>query len=98
MPFINLSFTEARQTLENASLITPNEVYKYEIPLGATGIYIPKGHRLRIEITSSNFPCFTVNSNLGGEQSEKKFTIAHQKIFHDSQYPSYLVLPIFKRD
>ena len=89
--------TRFRDGIDNPSLITPNEVVKYEILLGATGIYIPKGHRLRIEITSSNFPCFTVNSNLGGEQNEKGFTIAHQKVIHDSQHPSKLILPIYKK-
>ncbi|NVM53288.1 MAG: CocE/NonD family hydrolase [Candidatus Helarchaeota archaeon] len=86
-----------RNGFDKSAALNPNEVYKYEISLGATGIYIPKGHSLRIEITSSNFPCFTVNSNLAGKQNKKGFIIANQNILHDSQYPSHLILPVFKR-
>ncbi|MHA1269563.1 MAG: CocE/NonD family hydrolase [Candidatus Helarchaeota archaeon] len=85
-----------RDGLENPKLITPNKIYKFELYIGATGIYFPKGHRIRIEISSSNFPRFDINSNLAGEKSKKEYKIAHQKIYHDKQHPSYLILPINK--
>ncbi|NVM04949.1 MAG: CocE/NonD family hydrolase [Candidatus Helarchaeota archaeon] len=86
-----------RDGLKNPSLLEPNKVYKYEIPIGAVGIYFPKDHKIRIEISSSNFPRFDVNSNLAGEPNEKGYITANQKIFHDSEYPSHLILPVFKR-
>ena len=86
-----------RESLKNPSLLVPNKVYKYEIPIGAVGIYFKKGHKIRIEISSSNFPRFNVNSNLAGEQNEKGYIVANQKIFHNSEYPSHIILPLFKK-
>ena len=84
-----------RDGMYKPSLIEPDKIYKYEVDVGSTAIYFPKGHKIRIEVTSSNFPRFQVNSNLAGEK--EGYIIAHQKIFHNSEYPSYLVLPVFKR-
>ncbi len=83
--------------LENPSLIEPGKVYKYEFPLGNTAIYFPKGHQIRLEISSSNFPRFDINSNLGGEEHKDGYIAANQEIFHNSEYPSHLILPVFKR-
>jgi predicted acyl esterase len=83
--------------LEKPTLITPDEIYRYEISLGHTAIYFPRGHRIRLEISSSNFPRFDINSNLGGDENDKGYIIAHQKIFHDAKYPSHLILPVFKK-
>ncbi|MFX1379491.1 MAG: CocE/NonD family hydrolase [Promethearchaeota archaeon] len=81
---------------DNPSLIEPGKVYKYEIELGNTSNYFRKGHRIRIEISSSNFPRFDLNSNLGGEGSLGEYIIAEQKIYHSKEFPSYLLIPIFK--
>lgn len=81
--------------LKNPTLLEPNKIYCYEINLGTIAIYFPKSHRIRLEITSSNYPKYDINSNLGGDQNPKKFLVAQQKIFHDSLYPSHLILPIF---
>jgi len=86
-----------REGLDKPSFIEPDKIYKYEITIGAIGYYFPKGHKIRIEISSSNFPRFDVNSNLAGEQNEKGYITAQQKIFHDLQNPSHLILPIFKK-
>ncbi len=83
--------------LENPSFLEPNEVYRFEIDLGTTAIYFPKNHRIRVELSSSNFPRFDINSNLAGEQNDKGYIIAHQKIFHTAQYPSHLILPLYKK-
>lgn len=82
--------------LKNPTLLEPYEAYCYEIDLGTTAIYFPKKHQIRIEISSSNYPKYDINSNLGGERNEERFIIAHQKILHDSQHPSHLILPIFR--
>jgi predicted acyl esterase len=84
--------------LDNPELITPNEIYKYEIVIGTTAIYFPKGHKIRLEISSSNFPRFDVNSNLAGKDHETNYVIASQTVYHDEEYPSHLILPIFIGD
>ena len=61
----------------------------------ATSNYFEKGHRIRIEISSSNFPRFDRNLNTGGNNyDETKAVIATNTIHHSSQYPSYIKLPI----
>jgi putative CocE/NonD family hydrolase len=80
---------------DNPSLIVPGKVYRYEIDLGNTSIYFKKKHRIRIEITSSNFPRFDINSNLGGEGKPGDYFIAEQKIYHSKKYPSHLIIPVF---
>lgn len=80
---------------ENPSLIESDKVYKYEINLGNISIYFRKNHRIRIEISSSNFPKYDINSNLGGEKYLGGYKIAYQKIFHNPKYPSHLVIPVF---
>ncbi|MFX1258643.1 MAG: CocE/NonD family hydrolase [Promethearchaeota archaeon] len=78
------------------SLIEPNKVYKFEIDLGNTSNYFREEHQIRIELTSSNFPRFDINSNLGGKGKPRDYVIANQKIYHNQNYPSHLVIPIFK--
>jgi len=78
----------------NPSLIEPDKVYRYEIELGNTANYFRKGHRIRIEISSSNFPRFDINSNLGGEGKQGDYIVAKQRIFHSQEFPSHLIIPI----
>ncbi|TKJ22995.1 MAG: hypothetical protein CEE43_04580 [Promethearchaeota archaeon Loki_b32] len=81
---------------DNPSLIEPRKVYKYEIKLGNASNYFRKGHQIRIEISSSNFPRFDINSNLGGEGQPADFVIAEQEIFHTKEFPSHLIIPVFE--
>jgi putative CocE/NonD family hydrolase len=84
-----------RDSLENPTLIEPGKVYKYEVSLWETSNLFKAGHRIRIDISSSNFPRFARNQNTGnsfGMSAEIK--IANQTIFHNAEYPSHLVLPI----
>ncbi|MHA1266847.1 MAG: CocE/NonD family hydrolase [Candidatus Helarchaeota archaeon] len=83
--------------LEHPTLIKPGKIYQYTFSLGNTAIYFPTGHQIRLEISSSNFPKFDINSNLGGTSTKKGYVIAHQTIYHDQQYPSHLILPVFKK-
>ena len=56
-----------------------------------------KGHRIRIEISSSNFPRFARNLNTGGNNNDEKIgVIAHNKIHHSAKYSSQLEIPIVK--
>lgn len=84
-----------RDSLEHPTLIEPGKVYKYEISLWETSNMFKAGHRIRVDISSSNFPRYARNQNTGnpfGMSSE--VNIAHQTILHNAQYPSHLVLPI----
>ncbi len=84
--------------LNDPKLITPNKIYKYEIVIGTTAIYFPKDHKIRLEITSSNFPRFDVNSNLAGKESKMNYIIATQTVYHDKEHPSHLILPVFTEE
>jgi putative CocE/NonD family hydrolase len=78
-----------------SSLIKPNTVVEYTIDLMATSIVFKAGHRMRVEISSSNFPRFDRNPNTGDLAHEAKQTAtALQTILHDSSHPSHILLPI----
>jgi putative CocE/NonD family hydrolase len=91
-----------RESQENPTLINPGQVYKLAIDLWATSNVFKKGHVLRLEIASSNFPRFDRNLNTGEqrlimtdkERSEQSFTKATNVILHDAEHPSTLILPI----
>ena len=77
------------------SPIVPGEIYSFTIDLWATSYTVPAGHKLRVEISSSNFPRFTRNLNNGETFGmSDRIEIAEQTIYHNSRYPSRLVLPI----
>ena len=80
-----------------ASLITPGEVYEYQIDLVATSTVFRAGHRIRIVVTSSSWPRFDVNCNSGkplGTDEPQDMLPALQTVFHDADRPSQIVLPI----
>lgn len=84
-----------RESLEHPTPIVPGQVYEYAISLWETSQVFAKGHRIRLEISSSNFPRYARNQNTGlplGISAEIK--TATQTIFHDAQQPSHLLLPI----
>jgi hypothetical protein len=81
---------------EVPELLIPGEIYPFEIVLGNTANYFAKGHCLRLELTSSNFPRFDLNANLGGQPNPRKCIVAQQTIYHDAEHPSCLHLPIIK--
>ena len=77
------------------SLLEPDNVYAYEIDLGVTGNVFQRGHRIRLEISSSNFPRFDRNLNTGGSlASETEMRQANQTVYHSRQYPSHILLPV----
>ena len=77
------------------SLITPGETYEYTIPLGDTATVFRRGHRIRLEVSSSNFPHFDRNLNTGHPLGQDAAMVtATQTIFHDAAHPSYLELPV----
>ncbi len=75
------------------------KVYKLEMTPMATSNYFEKGHRIRIEVSSSNFPRFTRNLNTGGHNyDEKEGVVAHNRVHHDANYPSQIRLPIVRKN
>ena len=88
-----------RKPRQPASLIQPGEVYEYTIDIWATSNVFKKGHRIRLEISSSNFPRFDRNANTGGPiGAETRLVPALQTIFHDAEYPSRVSLPLVPRE
>ena len=82
---------------EAVSTMEPGKVYRFTIDLGATAIMIKKGSRLRVEVSSSNFPKYTRNANTG-EPSERASVLVpvKQTIYHSATYPSHVVLPVLE--
>jgi hypothetical protein len=75
-----------------------SQVYKVTIQPMTTSNYFPAGHRIRIEVSSSNFPRFDRNLNTGGNNyDEATGVVAHNSIHHSSQYPSTLTISVVKR-
>jgi uncharacterized protein len=88
-----------RDSQETPTLITPGQVYKLTIDLWATSNVFKKGHILRLEVSSSNFPRFDRNLNTGemrygGGEAEPAFLPATNAILHDAEHPSVLFLPV----
>jgi len=80
---------------EKEVLLTPGKVEKYVIDLEEFGHCFLPGHRIRIEISSSAHPMYTVNQNTGNPvATDIEWNIAHQTIYHDEQHPSVLVLSV----
>ena len=80
-------------------LLEPGRVETYRIELAPTSNLFLRGHRLRVEISSSNFPRFDRNLNTGeGIFTGTRMEVAHQTILHTEEYPSHIVLPIIPRD
>ena len=87
-----------RESLDEAKPVTPGEVCEYAVDLAATSNVFQAGHRIRVEISSSNFPRFDRNPNTGhplGQDAELR--PATQTIVHDADHPSHILLPIVPR-
>ena len=75
-----------------------NKVYKVDLTPMVTSNYFAAGHKIRIEISSSNFPRFDRNLNTGGNNyDESKGVVVENKIHHSKQYPSVIKLPFIKK-
>lgn len=90
---IRARFRKGEKTPE---FIEPNKVEKYEINIGNMSYFIKPNHHIRIELTSSNFPRYDVNSNLAGEGGLGDYQTADQSIFHNKNFPSHLIIPVYK--
>ena len=84
-----------RDSRQHPQAMTPGEVTELRIDLwGTSHVFLP-GHRLRLEVSSSNFPRFDRNLNTGGDQATgTTWEVAHQRVHHNSRYRSHILLPV----
>jgi putative CocE/NonD family hydrolase len=86
-----------RDSLTTPTLIEPDRIYEYEIALGPIGVKIAKGERVRVTVSSSDFPQWDRNMNTGadlGVESASAAIVATQAVLHDADHPSRLLLPV----
>ncbi len=84
-----------RNSFSEPELGEPGEIYEYHIDLWQTGITVPAGAILRVEVASAAFPMFSRNLNTGGHnETETDFISATQTIYHDPEHPSHILLPV----
>jgi putative CocE/NonD family hydrolase len=90
-----------RESFSEPKLLSPGQIYELHLDLWATSNLFKAGHRIRLEVSSSNFPRFDRNTNTGGTietETEQDFVQAVNRIYHDAAHPSHLLLPIIERD
>lgn len=86
-----------RQGLDSPNLLEPGACYDYNISLGPACWEFAAGHRLRVQITSSDFPAHDINPNNGqrvGNTGPLDGVVATQVIYHDNQHPTRLLVPV----
>jgi putative CocE/NonD family hydrolase len=84
-----------RRSETHPTLIHPGRTYKYKVHVWPTANVFKAGHRIRLEISSSNFPMYDRNLNTGHAfATDKAMKTARQTIFHDAAHPSRVLLPI----
>ncbi|HEX5369971.1 MAG TPA: CocE/NonD family hydrolase [Dehalococcoidia bacterium] len=84
-----------RDSLTEERLMQPGEVYEFTIRLYPTSNVFKRGHRIRVDISSSNFPRFDVNPNSGEALNQhRRLVVATNTVYHDAARPSHIVLPV----
>jgi hypothetical protein len=84
-----------RNSQQTPEPMKPGEIYKFTIDLWSTSNVFRRGHRVRLEISSSNFPRFDRNTNTGDDSAHAtRLVSAVNTITHDKEHPSALILPI----
>jgi putative CocE/NonD family hydrolase len=90
--------TRYRNSLEHADFMKPGEVYPFTIEMYPTSLVFQKGHRIRVDISSSNFPRFDVNPNTGEPLNDnRRWAVAVNSIYDDAQRPSHILLPVIPK-
>lgn len=87
-----------RDGYHKSRYMTPGEIYPVDFKVGPLSLVFKKGHRIRIEITSSDFPEYDRNLNTAEPMGYgKEAVVAHQTILHTKEYPSHMLLPLIPR-
>ena len=86
-----------RNSWTEPEMMEPGTPYEFTFHLYPTSNVFRKGHRIRLDVSSSNWPRFDVNPNTGGPLGlEQRYETAHQTIYHSPEHPSHVVLPLQK--
>ncbi|MGH9397498.1 MAG: CocE/NonD family hydrolase [Terriglobia bacterium] len=86
-----------RDSMQQPEFLTPGKIYKFTIDLWDTGNDFLAGHRLRLEVSSSNFPRFDRNLNTReSPEAGSRAVKADNTVYHDAAHPSALVLPVIQ--
>jgi len=84
-----------RDSLQKAELMTPGEIYPLTIELYPTSLLFRRGHRIRVDVSSSNFPRFDINPNTGEPLNRnRRWAVATNTVYHDPRHPSHVELPV----
>jgi len=84
-----------RESLKTAKLLTADRPEEFTIEMYPTSLVFRRGHRIRVDIASSNFPRFDVNPNTGEPLNQnRRWRIADNAVYHDAQHPSRIILPM----
>jgi len=84
-----------RRSVHAPTLLNPGETCADALDLWHTAIQIPAGAKLRVEVTSAAFPRFSRNLNTGGHNELDTNPVpAEQTVFHDTEHPSHVLLPV----
>ena len=87
-----------RDSWEKPALMTPGRVYAIRIEAFPTSNLFARGHRIRIDVSSSNFPHFDFNPNSGEEESRaEKLRAATNRVYLDRERPSHVRLPLIPK-
>ena len=87
--------TRFRESLDKEVLMEPGTIYPITIKLYPTSNVFKKGHRIRVDVSSSNFPRFDVNPNTGEPLNDnRRQVVAVNRVHHDPDHPSHIVLPV----
>jgi putative CocE/NonD family hydrolase len=89
-----------RNSLAEPEPLTPGEPVELGLDLSVTSNVFRPGHRIRLEVSSSNFPRFDRNTNTGGviaDESAGEAIVAVNRVLHGPGYPSRLILPVISR-
>ncbi|MBZ5617991.1 MAG: CocE/NonD family hydrolase [Acidobacteriia bacterium] len=84
-----------RNGLGKAELLKPGQPYEFTIEMYPTSLVFKRGHRIRLDISSSNFPRFDVNPNTGEPlNNNRRLQAAENTIYLDTKHPSRIILPV----
>lgn len=83
-----------RDSFERPEPLDTGQVYGLDVELFPTSNHFPAGHRIRIEVSSSDFPNFARNLNHMDSDTGSRIVVAHTRIHHTAEYPSHVLLPV----
>ena len=84
-----------RNSLRTATMLEADRPVEFTIEMYPTSLLFRRGHRIRLDISSSNFPRFDVNPNTGEPLNQnRRWRIADNAVYHDAQHPSHIILPV----